>query len=349
MEETNSPRIFRLDSKESRAEFKLFLERHPETEVLDTVQAQLKDYIRTRHPSRTLTQLELDIYMEEHLGMNLLSEYGCWVYYPWSRRVVHLLDEIEFASLRTDRNKNKITVEEQALLSTKRIGLIGLSVGHSVATTLALERGFGELRIADYDVLDLSNLNRIRSGVHNIGISKTAIVSREISELDPFLNVTCYNKGITDENLYGFLTANGGLDLLIDECDSLEIKLKCREMARDLGIPVIMETSDRGMLDVERFDLEPDRPILHGLVENLQGEDLVQIQPAKMLELVKKIVAFESCSARLQESMDEIGRSISTWPQLGSDVVLGGANACSTARQILLGQQMASGRYYAHN
>jgi hypothetical protein len=27
-----------------------------------------------------------------------------------------------------------------------------------------------------------------------------------------------------------------------------------------------METSDRGVLDVERFDLEPDRPIFHGLL-----------------------------------------------------------------------------------
>ncbi len=347
MEEKNSPRIFRLDSKQSREEFNLFLEEHPETEILDTVQVQLEDYIRSRHPSRALAPLELEIYIEEQLGSRLISEYGCWAYYPWSRRLVHLLDDVEFSSLRTDRNKNKITAEEQAILSTKRIGLIGLSVGHSVATTLALERGFGELRIADYDVLDLSNLNRIRSGVHNIGISKTTIVSRDISELDPFLKVTCYDKGITDDNLYEFLTADGGLDLLIDECDSLDIKLKCREMARELGIPVIMETSDRGMLDVERFDLEPARPILHGLVEELQAEDLVQMQPAQMLETVKKIVAFESCSVRLKESMDEIGRSISTWPQLGSDVLLGGANACSISRQILLGEHVASGRYYS--
>ncbi len=32
---------------------------------------------------------------------------------------------------------------------------------------MAMERSFGELRIADYDVLELTNLNRIRTGVHN--------------------------------------------------------------------------------------------------------------------------------------------------------------------------------------
>ena len=44
------------------------------------------------------------------------------------------------------------------------------------------------------------------------------------------------------------------------------MKLLVREMARERRIPVLMETSDRGVLDVERFDLEPDRPIFHGLL-----------------------------------------------------------------------------------
>ncbi|HPF91885.1 MAG TPA: hypothetical protein PLL57_14590, partial [Flavobacteriales bacterium] len=72
---------------------------------------------------------------------------------------------MEFALVRTDRNRNKITREEQAILSSKKVGVIGLSVGQSVSLTLALERSFGEIRLADHDTLELSNLNRIRSGV----------------------------------------------------------------------------------------------------------------------------------------------------------------------------------------
>jgi hypothetical protein len=30
-----------------------------------------------------------------------------------------------------------------------------------------------------------------------------------------------------------------------------------------------MDMSDRGCLDVERFDLEPDRPLMHGWIEHL--------------------------------------------------------------------------------
>jgi hypothetical protein len=40
-------------------------------------------------------------------------------------------------------------------LARKRIGVVGLSVGQSVALVLALERSFAQLRVADFDTLDL--------------------------------------------------------------------------------------------------------------------------------------------------------------------------------------------------
>jgi hypothetical protein len=50
-----------------------------------------------------------------------------------------------------DRNRNKISSAEQARLSGLKIGVVGLSVGHAIAHTLALERLCGELRLADFD------------------------------------------------------------------------------------------------------------------------------------------------------------------------------------------------------
>ena len=117
-------------------------------------------------------------------------------------------------------------------------------------------------------------------------------------------------------------------------------------MARDLGIPVIMETSDRGMLDVERFDLESDLPLLHGLTKELSSEDLAQLSPQARFEVVKQIIDFDGISPRLRESFGTIGKTLLTWPQLGSDVVQGGASAAFTARKILLGEIIQSGRYY---
>lgn len=75
-----------------------------------------------------------------------------------------------------------------------------------------------------------------------------------------------------------FFTDGGNLDLLVEESDGFDIKILCRHKARDLRIPVIMEASDRCMVDVERFDLEPKRDILHGLVNHLDIDTLKKLK-----------------------------------------------------------------------
>jgi len=49
-----------------------------------------------------------------------------------------------------------------------------------------------ELRLADFDTAELSNLNRIRTGSHNLGLNKTVIAAREIVEIDPFIKVKIF-------------------------------------------------------------------------------------------------------------------------------------------------------------
>ena len=131
---------------------------------------------------------------------------------------------------------------------------------------MALERSCGEMRLADFDTLELSNLNRLKAGVASLGVEKLIIAAREISEIDPFIKLTLFREGITEANIDSFLHDGGKLDLVIDECDSFDIKLLIREKAKAVQIPVMMDTSDRGMLDVERFDQEPERKIFHGLL-----------------------------------------------------------------------------------
>ena len=124
--------------------------------------------------------------------------------------------------------------------------MVGLSVGQSIAMTLVLERDCGEINIADFDTIELSNLNRIKTGIYNLGLKKSVQAAREIAELDPYIKVVCYEEGITENNVDDFLTKNGKLDLLIEECDSLDIKILSRIKAKQYGIPVLMETNERG-------------------------------------------------------------------------------------------------------
>ena len=240
----------------------------------------------------------------------------------------------------------KITAEEQHALSSRRVGVVGLSAGNAVATTLALERSCGELRIADFDTFALSNLNRVRTRVHELEMSKVYATCREIAEFDPFFKVTCFPEGVTAGNVEDFLFYGGALDAIIEECDGLDMKILIRRAARAHRIPVVMATSDRGMLDVERFDREPEMPLFHGRIGNINPDDLRGLSTEEKVPFVLQILGVDDMPVRSRGSLMEIGQSVSTWPQLASDVMLGGASAANVARRILLGEDIPSGRYF---
>lgn len=341
------PVFYHPGNDQEAAAMAALLHAQPHIRIFDTIASQLKELVKSRNPSRTLTPEESAQGVQQILGNVPPEQYGVWVYYPWSSRLVHLLDKEEFIELRTDRNRYKITLAEREILAQKKVGVIGLSVGQSVSITLAMERTFGELRIADFDELEITNLNRLRSGVHNMGLKKTVMVAREIAEIDPFLKVTCFHEGITTANMEQFLLENGKLDVLIDECDGVDIKINCRVAARRHRIPVLMEASDRGTIDMERFDLEPERPILHGAVEHLDISRVKELKTnEEKLPYILPIVGIDTMSVRLKASAVEVGKTISTWPQLASAVTFGGGVTADICRRVLLDQLHQSGRYF---
>lgn len=342
---TYKPLFFKLVDPDQKKAFQILIDSNENLQVFDHIRSQVEELVKCLHPTIIfLPPAELTRAVENKFQGKPSEEYGVWVYYPWSAKLVHLLDESEFTVVRTNRNKHKITSQEQEQLALKKIGVMGLSVGQSVSLTLAMERGFGELRIADFDELDLSNINRIRTGVQNLKIKKTVIVAREIAEIDPFLKVVCFDDGITSENLDTFLE---GLDLLIDECDSFDIKINSRKKAKSLGIPVLMEGSDRGTIDIERFDLEPERPVLHGMVAHLDMEKYSSFTTMdERIPYMTAVTGIETLSPRMKASAVEIMSTISTWPQLASAVTYGGGITADLARKILLGNLRISGRFF---
>lgn len=312
------------------------------TSIIDHYHSQVGEWIKIQHPERSFTNEELKDRTKEFLS-HPDSPFGNWVFYPWLNSIVRILNEEMFYEVRTSRNHYKITPHEQRILKSKCIGIVGLSVGQSAAITLAMEHVGGTLRLADFDTLDLSNLNRLRAGLHQLGLPKTVIAAREIAQINPYLKVELFHEGVTPENALSFLQ---DLDLLVEECDALPVKIQLRELAKTLRLPVIMDTSDRGMVDIERFDSEPERPIFHGKLSAFEGMDLKDLTKEDKSRLLFSLVDYPSASERARKSYAEIGKTITTWPQLASAVALGGAMMTDSARRILLNQPLKSGRYY---
>jgi nitroreductase len=155
-----------------------------------------------------------------------------------------------------------------------------------------------------------------------------------------------FAEGVTADNVERFLDTEPRVDIVIVECDSIEIKFLVREHARARRIPVVMETSDRGMIDIERFDLEPNRPLFHGRCGDASSATVDKLGRPEQIAVVMEIVDPDMISARAAGSLLEIDTTVSTWPQLASEVALGGATIATAVRRLALGRPLSSGRAY---
>jgi len=313
-------------------------------EVCDTLEDQLMELLVTRQPALKQNPAALAEQVEAYVNGRDWEQCGVWVWYPWRQTMVHVLDQEDFIELRTNRNRNRITREEQALLRQKTVGIVGLSVGSSYALSLVMERSCGRLRLADFDTLELSNMNRIRTGIYSLGMPKGVVAAREIAEIDPFFPVELHLNGFVAEHASSFME---GLDVVCDACDEVSVKARIRMEARERKLPVIMETSDRGMLDVERYD-QPDSiasGYLHGRIDEAMMTELIVASGWKPAYL-DLFVDLSQASERGVASLQEVGQTLVGWPQLYSDVASGGAFATQATRKILLGESMPDARLY---
>jgi molybdopterin/thiamine biosynthesis adenylyltransferase len=306
-------------------------------EVLDGLRADPGITVLDRHRQAREQLAQLRPLPDEAV----LDEPARWVYYPWRRSVVAVLGPQGYRALRLDRNRNMITADEQDRLGTLKVGVAGLSVGHVIAHILAVQGLCGELRLADFDVLELSNLNRVPATVLDLGLNKATVAARRIAEVDPYLSVHVLDEGLTFNNADTFVD---GLDVVIEECDALDMKAVLREMARSRRIPVLMSTSDRGLVDVERFDLEPNRSILHGLLGEVDAALFPGMSSREKIPHILRHLDAERLSPRTAASLVEVDRSLSTWPQLAADVNLGATALAEAIRRIGLGERLNSGR-----
>lgn len=271
---------------------------------------------------------------------DLLDEPARWVHYPWHRTVVRVLGPNSFRRLRLDRNRNKVTSAEQDRLQEVTVGIVGLSVGFSVAQALVLDGVCGELRLADFDPIELSNLNRLPASLVDLGTNKAVVAARRLAELDPYLPLSVWPEGVGPETISEFVD---GLDIVVDECDSLDVKVALRAEAARRAVPLVMETSDRGLIDVERFDLQQGRPF-HGLLGEIDPERLAALSGREKIPYALRLLGPERISARMAASLLEVEQTLATWPQLGSEVMLGGATVAAVVRRLGLGQPLNSGR-----
>ena len=319
--------------------------------VSDKVHSAIEELYHIENPSQIdqLDQAAFDSYLQGFGGGDL-SKYGVWVYYPWNLTVVHFPPQEDLSRLRGSRNRNLISDNErQVLKDGKTVVVFGLSVGSNAVDSLLMQGIGSRYVLVDMDQLDPTNLNRIRAAYDQVGVHKVDLVAKKISELDPFIEQVHYKQGVDEASLDEILTKYQP-DILIDEIDSLRMKILIRLRAKEQKIPVLMATDDGDdiLLDVERYDLD-DVPILHGILPQDVIDEILQNKQMDRRQMGAIIghyfVNLENVPLRMIESLLEVGKSLPSWPQLGGAAVLSGLYLAYASKKILLGQDINSGRF----
>lgn len=318
---------------------------HSDAVIVDIYESQLRELYKLSYPSK-----EKDPGEKVFLTDKGTSETaGAWVYYPWHNQLLHCVGPDDLFMLRTNRNKLLITEKQQRILADGIVGIAGMSVGAGIALSLVYSGISATIKLADDDVLDTTNLNRLRETLLSVGKPKVELVSNHIHELDPFNSVITFDQGVSLETIDEFFE-KPALDIVIDEIDDFKMKIQLRLHAKKYKLPLIMFTSlgDNILVDIERYDQIDDLQPFNDTLGDVSDEVLAnpEITPDDIRKYSVSLVGPEYIPTAALESVFQMGTTLVGRPQLYGTITIDSGLAAYVVRRILLGEELPSGRYF---
>lgn len=97
--------------------------------------------------------------------------------------------------------ENRHSKEVQKKLDAGRVAIAGLGgLGSNVAISLA-RIGVGHLHLVDFDVVDVTNLNRQQYNVEQVGQYKTDALYENLKRINPYIELKTSCVRVTEENI----------------------------------------------------------------------------------------------------------------------------------------------------
>ncbi len=332
-------------------DFSKFLKNHENYKIIDLYENLVSENFLIENPpiyfqEENLKKEKIKDFLKSHTENSLTFSLGNWIVFESKKELYHLVDQKTLLLLRTIRNRNLITVEEQLTLYNKRISIAGLSVGSNVLMAL-VRIGIGkEYNIADYDTVSIHNLNRANYYLRDIDKSKIDLIEDQIISVDPYIKLNKFSSGLNEENLEKFIK---NCDLVIDAFDNFKIKIDLRKIAKKFKKPVLsgFDVSRGAMVIIERYDKEPNLN-LDFYLNGMNEEEIFKPSknPKERTEKFINIIGKEHHDQRMLESVLNVGNTLTGYPQLVVATYLTASIWAIAATDILLGKNNKSVRKY---
>lgn len=128
--------------------------------------------------------------------------------------------------------------EGVASLNNATVGIVGCGALGSLCAMYLAASGVGTLRIADFDTIDISNLQRqLFFTEHDLGKPKALVLAQAIRQLNSGVRTEVSQAMITRSNVAEFFD---GCDVIVDGSDNPDTKLMTDAASQKLGIPCVI-------------------------------------------------------------------------------------------------------------
>lgn len=199
-----------------------------------------------------------------------------------------------------DRIERLIGRENLSKINDKTVLVVGLGgVGGSCVLSL-VRSGIKKVIIVDFDIVDLSNLNRqIITFQDNVGHKKVDVCYETIKKINPDCEVIKYDMFLDSENIKNiFDTAK--IDYVVDACDSVQTKkaiiLEC--LKRKIKFISCMGTGNKlnplnlEIIDIRKTFNDPLAKVMRKWVKDNKINDKIMVLSSREVPLKKdKIIA----------------------------------------------------------
>lgn len=139
-----------------------------------------------------------------------------------------------------EKQRLRIIYGDEAVenLKNSKVLIAGLGGVGSYAAEAITRSFIDNIVLIDFDVYDITNLNRqLHSSLEKVGMSKAENIRDNIYRINKNANVTVIKEKLTEENIPTYITKD--IDYVIDAIDDVKAKISLIEYCYNNGIKII--------------------------------------------------------------------------------------------------------------
>lgn len=153
-----------------------------------------------------------------------------------------------------ERTEKIIGQKSLEKLKNSHVAIFGVGGVGGFATEAIARSGIGKIDIFDFDIVDITNLNRQIIATHkSIGKKKVDVLKERILDINPECQVNSFDVFYSENNAKEFPLSK--YDYIIDAIDSVDSKVFLVKTATESGVNIISSMGAGNKLATTKFEV----------------------------------------------------------------------------------------------